>query len=263
MRIENESERDDALCRCLDGEEKIIHSQKTAEKYLNRFLFHLKYGNKSFAACEAMEQLLPILFPDENYQYYHNLLQYNALNKAYLLCEQKHYDQAMEELQKARFHAGEMVKYSRETHYRFTSPLFDHVYGVKNETDSEVTDTDDFISCLNNNSCFDPIRDSEDFRSLIYHHLPPGGAECSPIKSSLLIEICKANLRGGFHPVIITILKRVHTALNLAEDAELAGRVEVWDIQQFLSGSVYEHNLFDESKICYTCYLFRYDSTFL
>lgn len=39
MRIENESERDDALCRCLDGEEKIIHSQKAAEKYLNRFLF--------------------------------------------------------------------------------------------------------------------------------------------------------------------------------------------------------------------------------
>ena len=175
MQIENEFERDDALCWCLDGEEKISHSQKTAEKYLNRFLFHLKHGSKSFAACEAVEQLLRILFPDENYQYYHNLLQYNALNKAYLLCGQKDYDQAMEELQKARFHAGEMVKYSREPHYRFTSPLFDHVYGVKNETDSEVTDMDDFISCLNNNSCFDPIRDREDFKALIHHHLTPGG----------------------------------------------------------------------------------------
>ena len=52
---------------------------------------------------------------------------------------------------------------------------------------------------------------------------------------ALLIEKCKANLRGGCHPVIITIFERVHTALNLAEDAGLAGRVEVWDIQQFLS----------------------------
>ena len=58
----------------------------------------------------------------------------------------------------------------------------------------------------------------------------------------------KANLRGGCHPVIITIFERVHTALNLAEDAGLAGRVEVWDIQQFLSSNVYEHSLFDESK---------------
>lgn len=53
---------------------------------------------------------------------------------------------------------------------------------------------------------------------------------------------------AGCHPVIITIFERVHTALNLAEDAGLAGRVEVWDIQQFLSSNVYEHSLFDESK---------------
>ena len=65
---------------------------------------------------------------------------------------------------------------------------------------------------------------------------------------TLLIEKCKANLRSGTHPVIITIFDRVHTALNLAEDAGLAGRVEVWDIQQFLSANVYEHSLFDEAK---------------
>lgn len=58
---------------------------------------------------------------------------------------------------------------------------------------------------------------------------------CTTMPGALLIEKCKANLRGGCHPVIITIFERVHTALNLAEDAGLAGRVEVWDIQQFLS----------------------------
>lgn len=71
---------------------------------------------------------------------------------------------------------------------------------------------------------------------------------CTTMPGTLLIEKCKANLRGGCHPVIITIFDRVHTALNLAEDAELAGRVEVWDIQQFLSANVYEHSLFDEGK---------------
>ena len=71
---------------------------------------------------------------------------------------------------------------------------------------------------------------------------------CTTMPGALLIEKCKANLRSGCHPVIITIFERVHTALNLAEDAGLAGRVEVWDIQQFLSANVYEHSLFDEAK---------------
>ena len=71
---------------------------------------------------------------------------------------------------------------------------------------------------------------------------------CTTMPGALLIEKCKANLRSGCHPVIITIFERVHTALNLAEDAGLAGRVEVWDIQQFLSANVYEHSFFDEGR---------------
>lgn len=71
---------------------------------------------------------------------------------------------------------------------------------------------------------------------------------CTTIPGALLIDKCKANIRSGCHPVIITIFDRVHTALNLAEDAGLAGRVEVWDIQQFLSSNVYEHSFFDEGK---------------
>ena len=71
---------------------------------------------------------------------------------------------------------------------------------------------------------------------------------CTTMPGALLIEKCKANLRIGCHPVIITIFERVHTALNLAEDAGIGGRVEVWDIQQFLAANVYEHSLFDESQ---------------
>lgn len=71
---------------------------------------------------------------------------------------------------------------------------------------------------------------------------------CTTMPGVLLIDKCKANIRAGAHPVIITIFERVHTALNLAEDAGLAGRVEVWDIQQFLSANVYEHSFFDETK---------------
>lgn len=71
---------------------------------------------------------------------------------------------------------------------------------------------------------------------------------CTTAPSAALMEKCGANLLSGYHPVVITVFERVHTALNLAEDAGLAGRVDVWDIQQFLSANVYEHSLFDETK---------------
>ena len=71
---------------------------------------------------------------------------------------------------------------------------------------------------------------------------------CTTSVGDLLINKCKSNINSGYRPVIITIFERVQTALNQIEDAGLAGRVEVWDIQQFLSSNVHEHSLFDEDK---------------
>jgi hypothetical protein len=71
---------------------------------------------------------------------------------------------------------------------------------------------------------------------------------CTTAPGTPLIEKCRLNLRSGCHPVIITISDRVRTALDLASDAGLNGRVEVWDIQQFLSANVYEHSLFNEGN---------------
>ena len=71
---------------------------------------------------------------------------------------------------------------------------------------------------------------------------------CTTAPSAPLIEKCATNLRGGYHSIIITIFERVRTALDLASDAGLGGRVEVWDVQQFLSTNIYEHCLFDETN---------------
>ena len=71
---------------------------------------------------------------------------------------------------------------------------------------------------------------------------------CTTAPGAPLIEKCRLNLRGGCYPVIITIFDRVRTALDLASDAGLEDRVEVWDIQQFLSANIYEHSLFDEAN---------------
>ncbi len=168
MRLENEDDRDEILFWCLEGEDRITHVQKTAVNLLGRFLFQLRSAGRSLERCNAIEQILLILFPDENYQYYHNTLQYNAIDKAFLLCNEGRCDEAVSELRKAKFHAGEMVKYSKEKLYSFTAPLFDHVTGDKMETDSDITDIDDFIRCLNNNTCFDQLRERDDFKALYF-----------------------------------------------------------------------------------------------
>ena len=71
---------------------------------------------------------------------------------------------------------------------------------------------------------------------------------CTTMPGDLLMEKCRRNLTAGIRPVIITIYERVHTAMTMIEDADLSGRVEVWDIQQFLSSNVHEHSLFEEES---------------
>jgi hypothetical protein len=70
---------------------------------------------------------------------------------------------------------------------------------------------------------------------------------CTTAPGEPLIQKCKANIRVGCFPVVITIFDRVRTAYDLTADAELSGRIEVWDIQQFLSTNISEHSLFDSA----------------
>jgi len=68
---------------------------------------------------------------------------------------------------------------------------------------------------------------------------------CTTAPGEPLIQKCKSNIRASCLPVIITIYDRVKTAFDLAADADLNGRIEVWDIQQFLSTNISEHSMFD------------------
>lgn len=71
---------------------------------------------------------------------------------------------------------------------------------------------------------------------------------CTTAPGAPLIEKCEANLRGSYRPVVVTIFDRVNAARSLCEDAGLAGRVEVWDVQQFLSTNVHERSLFNDAN---------------
>ena len=77
------------------------------------------------------------------------------------------YDEAIKELQKARFHAEEMVKYNQQEYYSFTTSIFNMLSGAKEKSEFPLSDIEDFINCLNNNSCYDSIKNRDDFKELL------------------------------------------------------------------------------------------------
>ena len=167
MMQEDEEARDELLMWCIEGEEKRIHLQKLLARKFQAFLFQISFRNKCQAAYEAVEQILKVMMPDENYLEYHLILQYNSIDKAFLFCSESRWDEALESLKKARHHAEGMVKIMAAKNSRYTSPLFDCLECRNEDFDSsEETELDDFFNCLKNNHCFDPIRDREDFKAL-------------------------------------------------------------------------------------------------
>mgnify|MGYP000211582540 CR=1 FL=1 len=59
-----------------------------------------------------------------------------------------------------------------------------------------------------------------------------------------LMDKCQRNIKAGLHPIIITVRDRVKTAWDLASDMGFENRLEVWDLQSFLSSNVHEHGHF-------------------
>ena len=84
-----------------------------------------------------------------------------------MLCNEKRYDEVIQGLKKARFHAEETDRYNKERKYCFTAPLFCYLEGDKLPVENEGFDVFEFIRCLKINRCFDPIREREALKALV------------------------------------------------------------------------------------------------
>jgi hypothetical protein len=66
--------------------------------------------------------------------------------------------------------------------------------------------------------------------------------------AELLMEKCKANIRAGYRPFIVTVSNRTVAARQLAEMKGIADQIEIIDVEQFISTNVYEWSHFDSAK---------------
>ena len=165
---QDERKRDELLALCLEGGEKRALCQKLADHALFELLMRLReIGGPE--AYDAVEQIVSLLFPDGHLGLYHNTLQYNAVHKAFRLCGAQRWEDAIEALRTARRHAEAMTKLCADfggRKFRCTAKLFDMLEVDVPVPETGVTDLDNFLRCLDNNRCFDPLRGRADFQSL-------------------------------------------------------------------------------------------------
>lgn len=62
-----------------------------------------------------------------------------------------------------------------------------------------------------------------------------------------VVRKCQGNLDAGAKPVILTLSDGVMVARGLAENAGLAGRIDIMDAEQFLAANLHEISLFKTS----------------
>ena len=159
--------REHVLLSCLQGDEKVILSQKMLDRMLTDILNQI--GEGTMEACVAQEQIIRALIPDGNYLYYNCFLADNYLCRARIFAGKQEPENAIESLKEARRYAVAYDTFMlNNTVYHFTSPIFNKV--EHNTADicrsGTTTQEEDFIDALGR-TAFDSLRNREDFKALL------------------------------------------------------------------------------------------------
>ncbi len=158
--------KDRVLLDCLQGEEKIKHSQKMLDGMLTDILNHI--GNRDMASCEAQEKILNALIPDGNYLYYNCILADNYRRRASIYTSDGRYETAVQCLQKSLAYAAAYDKFmEKTTPHRFSSPFLDQIeWNPDNVCRSgKASQVEDFYQLIQQTP-FDKLHDRADFKRL-------------------------------------------------------------------------------------------------
>lgn len=158
--------KDDVMLNCLCGEEKEIHYQKMLDKRLLDLLNLI--GRNSRLACEAQQEILKVMMPDENYAYYNCILSDNFFMQARFKVNEKDFEGAVEMLKKSLYYAEEYDKCVSADVVTYTGPFFSKLQVNTSEICKTGTATrkEEIKERLMKNPCFEPLRSREDFKSL-------------------------------------------------------------------------------------------------
>lgn len=166
--------KEELLCQCLSGDERIRAKQRRVEKMLFDFVRALLWGQlgEGFTCPEAdtaAEAVIKAMIPDGNYCHYHYDMAHINVRKAEKAAKRGDGDTAVQLLQKAMHHAAEydIIDTVSPGEYTFTAPLFNKLTIDSREFAHTATGTlADDIREMCKRASFDHIRSREDFKAL-------------------------------------------------------------------------------------------------
>lgn len=126
------------------------------------------------------------------------------------------------------------ARQAQETGTMYCGIVLEHLVGAKLELIHDGPITHHSASAADENA----PRDGDFVVGNVVIHVTT-----SPTKN--LIDKCRRNLQAGKRPLIITIHKSVVYTDQLCDEGGIAGRVEVFEAEQFLVSNFYEHGKFE------------------
>ena len=160
--------KDEILLHCLSGDERNHHIQKM----LMDSLWNLIHRLNNFGTLQSRqleETIIKLFFEDDNYLDFHVLLFQCLKSQAYYLTQEKLYDEAVNIMERALYHAREYDKIYAEKDkiFKYTTAMFDMLEcdTAKIMRSGTGTFIDEFYEWLEN-KFYDPLRERDDFKKL-------------------------------------------------------------------------------------------------
>lgn len=154
----------------MTGDERRENNQKNVLSALYSLLKQFETLN-SEAADNVSLDILKIVFPDENYKEFNDLMSFIFRRKAQRQIKRGEFDDAVRSLEKQLYHAAEYDKIYIDNNgvFSYSSSLFDKVKIDTKEwcKPGDTTFTEDFFEMLEKRPWLDPIRDRNDFKELL------------------------------------------------------------------------------------------------
>ncbi len=165
--------RRDIMDWLLCGDEKRKNYQELLEIRFSDFIRTLMnapwYDADNLICFETACEMIKIMIPDNNYLYYNDFLYFCFVSRAAILTRGNHFDQAMEMLNNAYFHAVQYDKMiaAKEGKHRYTAPMLElvEVDTARFVRSSPDTNVEGLLSWLDGRH-FEPLRGREDFEAL-------------------------------------------------------------------------------------------------
>lgn len=167
--------KEELLCQCLSGDERIRAEQHRVEKMLEKFVVTVMCGQLGEGATcpeadTAAEAVIKAMIPDGNYCYFHQEMAHINVRKAEAAAQNGDGDMAVQFLQKAMHHAAEfdLIDIVNPGEYAFTAPLFNKLtIDTRKFCRTGTSTVTDDIRERCKRASFDTVRERYDFKALL------------------------------------------------------------------------------------------------